>query len=453
MSFIRKILMIKITNTLTGKKEIFKPLESNMVKMYVCGITPYDVPHIGHGRVAVVFDLWSRLFKFAGFDVMYCRNFTDIDDKLLIKAKNELGDESYYKEIADRYIKIFNDIVKKLNCLLPDYEPRVTDNIPEIISFIEGLIESGHAYVSNSDVYFSIKTFSNYGKLSKQDFDRLRTAVRVEVSAKKQDPLDFVLWKGNAQDKFWKSPWGHGRPGWHIECSVLAYKFLGKQIDIHGGGMDLIFPHHENEVAQSESLHKKNFAKYWVHNAFVTIDKEKMSKSLGNFFTLEQVFEYFDPIVVRYYLLSNHYRTPFDFSYCGLSAVKTSYKRLVNVFSGINAQKYINKSDISRSVIVKKMLAFLYDDLNTSGMLGVVFEHVDDLKNDFRQLCAVKYVLQEVFGLPLIPLKDVETKITPKIQQLIDERNFARKDKNWKKADEIRKKLIAMGVVVCDDKT
>jgi len=444
--------MIKITNTLTGKREIFKPIEHNKVKLYVCGVTPYDSAHIGHGRVAVVFDVFYRLLKFLNFEILYCRNFTDIDDKLLKKAKNELGDQLKYKQIADNYIKLYQQDVNNLNCLQPDYEPRVTENIPEMIAFIQGLIDSGNAYVANGDVYFGLQTFSHYGKLSKHDVKDLRAGSRIDVSDIKKDPLDFVLWKSTAEGTFWKSPWGYGRPGWHIECSVLASKYLGKQIDIHGGGMDLIFPHHENEIAQSESLQKKIFSNYWMHNALVRVDKEKMSKSLGNFFSLSDVFEKFDPMIVRYYLVSHYYRAPIDFSYDELESLQKSYKRLCNVFSQVECEDNIKKTDMTKSPIVNKMLDFLCDDLNTPGMLGVVFENLSNLNKNKKELCLVKKLLNDVLGLKLESIKEKEVEITAEVQKLINERNKARKEKNWQKSDEIREKLQSMGITVFDEK-
>ena len=448
---VKEVAMIKITNTLTRKKETFKPLEPNKVKMYVCGITPYDAAHVGHGRVYVVFDLFYRLLTFLGYDVTYCRNFTDIDDKLLNRAKKELGDLLRYKEIADKYIKMFGQDVRTLHCLDPDYEPRVTENIPEIITFIQKLVDAGHAYVSNGDVYFSIKSFESYGNLSKQNLDDLRAGARVQVSEKKEDPLDFVLWKGTEPGTFWESPWGYGRPGWHIECSVLGNKFLGEQLDIHGGGMDLIFPHHENEIAQSEVHNKKKFVNYWVHNAFVRIDKEKMSKSLGNFFTLRQVFEKFDPMVVRYYILRHHYRAPLDFDFQELENSKKSYNKLCNVFNDVDCKK-VTRQDVQKSPVANKMLEFLCDDLNVSGMLGVVFENLTEFKNNKDELCLTKTLLQDVLGLTLEPIAQEKVEITPEIQKLIDERVQARKEKDWARADAIRDQLTQMGIDLQDKK-
>jgi len=312
MMFIMKNLL-EVTNTLSGKKEQFIPINPPQVKMYVCGITPYDYAHIGHGRVYVTFDILFRLLTYLDYKVTYCRNFTDIDDKLLNRAQNELNDKMRYQEIADRYINSFHEDMKLLNCLPPDFEPKVTQTIPEIINFIQGLMDKGFAYRTNGDIYYDVCKLPDYGKLSKRHLEDLKCGARVEIDESKKNPFDFALWKSESEGTFWKSPWGWGRPGWHIECSAMALKFLGQHIDIHGGGMDLIFPHHENEIAQSEGLFGPPFAKYWIHNAFVRINKEKMSKSLGNFFTLKDVFAKFDPMVIRFFYINHNYNIPIDF--------------------------------------------------------------------------------------------------------------------------------------------
>jgi cysteinyl-tRNA synthetase len=447
----RGAIVIHITNTLSGKKEEFRPIEQNKVTMYVCGITPYDYAHLGHGRVAVVFDVLYRLFRFFDVDVKYCRNFTDIDDKLLNKAQREFGDPLRYAEIAQRYMTSYTEDMNALNCLLPDVQPRVTENIPDIIAFVQGLLDAGHAYVMGDDVYFGIRTFPNYGVLSKHKLEDLRAGARVEVNDEKRDPLDFVLWKGAQEGMFWKSPWGWGRPGWHIECSVMASKYLGKHIDIHGGGMDLVFPHHENEIAQSEAGNKKRFANYWMHNAFVRINKEKMSKSLGNFFTLQQIFEKFEPSVVRYYYLNHHYRAPLDFAFDDLESVRKSYQRLCRAFEGAECS-HISKQQMMDCPLVREMLEFLCDDLNTPGMFGVVFQHLDALKNDERERCMVKLFLATVLGLTLEPLVEKQVELTPEIRELLAARTQARREKNWARADMLRQQLIALGVEVKDEK-
>jgi len=443
--------MLKITNTLTGKKELFKSIKENQVDLYVCGITPYDYAHLGHGRVYVIFDLLFRLLSLSGYQVRYCRNFTDIDDKLLAKALKEFGDESRYKDVANKFIDAFGKDMKSLNCLPPTFEPRVTETIKEIITFVQGLVDNGHAYVVGGDVYYSIPSFPSYGKLSKQKLDDLRVGARVEPNALKQDPLDFALWKSEPEGKFWQSPWGWGRPGWAIECSAMAGKHLGKHIDIHAGGMDLIFPHHENEIAQSEGLFGANFANFWMHNAFVRIDKEKMSKSLGNFFTLRDVFEKFDPMLIRYYYLNHYYRAPLDFSFDDIQALQKSYQRLCRAFEQHEAGEY-NATIGDESPIVKKMLEFLCDDLNTPGMLGVLFENLSEIQNNKDQACMIKAFIQGVLGLDLKPLPEKEVELTPEMAQLILAREVARVEKNWALADQIRDQLKALGYESQDKK-
>ena len=442
--------VLLLNNTLSGEKEKFIPLKSNIVKMYVCGVTPYDDAHIGHGRVYVTFDILYRLLKFLGYQVSYCRNFTDIDDKILNRAQREFNDKFRHKEIADRYIQSFESDMKTLNCLSPDYEPRVTEVIPEIIKIIEGLINNGKAYVVDGDVYYSVHSFNGYGKLSKRKLEDLKAGARVEVDERKKDPLDFALWKSENEGTFWKSPWGWGRPGWHIECSAMAEKFLGPHIDIHAGGMDLIFPHHENEIAQSEGLYGAPFARYWVHNAFVRIDKEKMSKSLGNFFTLKQVFEKFDPMVVRFYYVNHNYNNPLDFSFDELERVQKSYQRLCKIFENIIPEDNLQK--LKDSILVQKMLTCLCDNLNMAGMLGIIFENIKTIEENKDEAKAVKAFLQQVIGLTMVPLPEKQVEITPEIQRLINEREDARKAKDWKKSDELRDKLKELGFEVHDNK-
>jgi len=444
--------MIKFTNTLTGKKELFKSIRSDTVSLYVCGITPYDFAHVGHGRCYVAFDILHRMLLFQGYHVTYVRNFTDIDDKLLKRAQKECGNQQAYAEVAQRFIESYTQDMDALNCLPPTHEPRVTENIKEIIIFIQGLIDKGNAYVANGDVYFHIPTFADYTKLSKQKIEDLNVGARVEVSDIKKNPLDFALWKHEKEGTFWQSPWGSGRPGWHIECSALAEKYLGKHIDIHAGGMDLIFPHHENEIAQSESLHGQTFVNYWLHNAFVRINKEKMSKSLGNFFTLREVFKEFDPMVVRFYFINHYYRAPLDFSFDDLTAVQKSYQRLCRAFETVGDVSSLTIADIKESKTVNAMLTFLHDDMNTSGMLGVLFDHLGYIQKDTQEHARVKAFMVQVLGLTLEPLLEKKIEITPEIKKLMQEREQARIEKNWERADQIRDLLYEMGVDVQDKK-
>ncbi len=445
--------MITITNTLSGKKELFKPLYPHKVTLYVCGITPYDYSHLGHARVYVIFDLFYRLLTFLDYKVIYCRNFTDIDDRLLQKAEKEYGDKQQFLMIASHYIQAYQEDMAALHCLPPTFQPRVTDHIPEIITFIKALIDTNKAYVVDGDVYFSIDAFADYGKLSKQNIEDLQIGARVEINKNKKNPLDFALWKSEPEGTFWKSPWGYGRPGWHIECSALARHFLGEHIDIHGGGMDLIFPHHENEIAQSESLFGKPFSYYWMHNAFVRINKEKMSKSLENFFTIKDIIKKFDPMVLRFLIINHYYRAPLDFSWDDLEVAQKTYQRLCTFFAQFTCDEKVSPEKIKESDIVQKMLTFLSDDLNTPGMLGVLFENLKELAKNPEEVCLVKAFIQEVLGLSLVPLPEKEVVITDEIQKLITQREEARAEKNWKKADEIRDKLHQLGYSVKDGKS
>ncbi len=441
-----------LTNTLTNKKQVFEPLVENQVKMYVCGVTPYDLSHIGHGRCYVSFDLLYRLFKFLGYDVSYCRNLTDIDDKILKKAQEQFGDELRFADVTAPMIKKFHDDMHKLNTLPPDYEPKATETIDEIINFIQGLIDAGKAYQSNGDVYFSIESFPEYGRLSKHKPEDLKAGSRVDVSDIKRNPFDFALWKSEPEGTFWKSPWGWGRPGWHIECSAMSHKYFGKSFDIHGGGQDLVFPHHENEIAQSEGLFGVPMAQFWVHNGFVRIDKEKMSKSLGNIIGLEEIFERFDPMVLRYYFITHHYKAPIDFSFDDLEAAQKAYQRLCKIFDAADCSEKELNIRPGQNVRVDQMLEFLKDDLNTPGMLGVLFENIDEIKDDRTTLCAVKGLLQKALGLKLEPLAEKQVEMTPEIEALIKEREEARAAKDWAKADALRDKLQALGVELKDKK-
>lgn len=439
--------MTAITNTLTRKKEALKPVSKEPLLLYVCGITPYDFAHIGHGRCYVTFDLLVRFLRFSGYTVTYCRNFTDIDDKLLARAEKELGDKMRYAEVAQRYIDAFTTDVTALNCATPTIEPRVTTSIESIITFVQGLIGAGYAYEAQGDVYYRVRKFTEYGKLSHRSLDDLEVGARVEVNNKKEDPLDFALWKGEASGTFWKSPWGYGRPGWHIECSAMAYDHLGKHIDIHGGGMDLIFPHHENEIAQSEALFGAPFAKLWIHNAFVRINQEKMSKSLNNFFTLRDVFAQFDPMIVRFYYLQHHYRSPLDFSFDGLAAAEKAYRKLCIAYGGDYG--VIVDEDFKDNLFFNELLALVGDDLNSVGALGLLFSQQEQ---DVETRAAGKLFLQKILGLSLQPLPEKTVIITVEIQKLIDEREAARIAKDWAKADALREKLIELGVEVQDKK-
>jgi cysteinyl-tRNA synthetase len=443
--------MLHFTNTFSQKKEEFNVAAHKKVTMYVCGITPYDYAHIGHGRCYVTFDLVYRLLNFLGYQVVYARNFTDIDDKILNRAQQELQHPARYAEITNRYIKSFHRDMKSLNCLPPTYEPLVTQTIPQIIAFVQGLIQKNAAYQKDGNVYFRVTTFAPYGKLSKQNLEQLQSGARVEIDTCKENPLDFALWKRD-EDVGFDSPWGKGRPGWHIECSAMAHDIFKGTVDIHGGGMDLTFPHHENEIAQSESLYPAPFVRLWLHNAFVRINKENMSKSLNNFFTLHEIFQKFDPMVLRFYFLKHHYRNPLDFSVEDVSAAQTAYQRLINFFADVSQKSVHDIAMVTQNLVVEEMLEPLKDDLNTSGMFGVLFEKLPVLQDDAHAKSLVRYFLVHVLGLTLQPITKQEIEITPEIQKLLKAREVARIAKNWTESDRIRNELIKLGLQVHDKK-
>lgn len=481
-----------LTNTLSGIIELFEPIIHNnqdnlpdgllcvskknnskfqskskikvnnsdilIVTMYVCGITPYDYAHLGHGRCYVTFDILYRLLDFIGYKVIYCRNFTDIDDKIIKKAEVEFQDPSKYMLLSDKFIDAYEQDMQKLNCLAPTCQPRVTENIAEIVHFIEILLNKGHAYISQSGVYYRVQSFKDYGKLSKRNLNELKVGARVEAREDKENPLDFALWKNvDLVSPGWQSPWGYGRPGWHIECSALIKKYLGITIDIHGGGMDLIFPHHENEIAQSRAAFDKPLAKYWVHNAFILLNKEKMSKSLGNFFTLRDVFAKFDPMLLRYYLLTHYYRSPIEFSFDDIITVSKSYQKLIKFFENIQSKTMEDLKNIyyDNNLLIELLEALLLD-LNTPKFFGILFQNLKNIEQSQDIMEAVKALIKNILGLTLEPLIIFKTKrdieITPEIQNLIDQREQARKLKDWAKADQVRQQLIDMGYEIHDKK-
>lgn len=455
-------MAIKIYNTLTRKKENFIPLEDGKVKMYVCGPTVYNYIHIGNARPAIVFDTVRRYLEFRGFDVNFISNFTDVDDKL-IRVANELGEE--VPDIANRFIDAYHEDVSALGCRKADVHPRVTENMDIIIDFISALIEKGYAYESEGDVYYHTRKFSEYGKLSHQSIDELRVGARIAVGERKQDALDFALWKTAKPGEIsWDSPWGKGRPGWHIECSAMARKYLGDTIDIHAGGQDLAFPHHENEIAQSEALTDKEFARYWMHNGYINIDNEKMSKSLGNFVLVHDIIKHHDPQVLRFFMLSVHYRHPINYTeelldntQSALDRIKTSYQNLKHRkaastdLTDNNAQWLTQIQDLR-----KQFIEAMDDDFNTANGISVLFELsklanlylmekntatevIDALMEEFKALF-------DVLGLTL----EEEMLLDEEIEELIEKRIQARKDRNFQLADEIRDQLKDMNIILED---
>ena len=426
--------------------------------MYVCGVTTYDYCHLGHGRMLVVFDVIVRFLRFCGFDVTYVRNITDIDDKIINRA-NELGIR--FDELSEKFITIMHEDEQALNILPPDIEPRATKHIQEILDMVGTLLEKGFAYAAvNGDVYFSVNKFSNYAKLSKRNLDEMLAGARVEVDEAKEDARDFALWKAAKEgEPGWDSPWGFGRPGWHIECSAMSTKCLGDTFDIHGGGSDLIFPHHENEIAQSECATGNDFARYWMHNGPLRIDDEKMSKSLGNFFTIREVLEKYSPEVIRYFLISSHYRSGINYSEDNLSQAQAALERFYNALKGIDAGAVAPTAD---TVYEKSFRAAMEDDFNTPEAIGALFDlarEINRLKQDDADaaagLSALLISLGSVLGVLQLPADEFlrqgsENIDTVYIKELIARRNTARAEKDWAMADQIRDELQVLNVILED---
>lgn len=449
---------MKLHNSYTNQVEEFKTLEPNKVKMYVCGPTVYDNAHLGHARCYITWDVLYRYFKFKGYDVTYCRNVTDVDDKILKKAEKE---GKTPEEVSKYWYGKFSESMKALNTLKPDIEPFATKTLGEMISMVKTLLEKGYAYEVNGDVYFRVKKFPRYGYLSKQPIDQLESGARIEVGEQKEDPLDFALWKRD--EKFgYKSPWGVGRPGWHIECSAMSRKYLGKTIDIHAGGADLIFPHHENEIAQSECANGCKFANYWLHNGFVTINKEKMSKSLGNFLTIDDLLKKYNANTIRFFILTNHYRMPVEFSDDALMAAANGVKRMLNA----KRTKIEDSFDMTKYEEYADFVAAMDDDLNTSKALAVLFDLANKANKDVEYAFPLLYKLAETMGftfekanLSEEELKDKLAQISDELsinfasmEEIIEKRNNARAIKDWDTADRIRIALDKAGIVLKDSK-
>lgn len=464
--------MIKLFNTLKKEKEDFIPIHKNKVSMYVCGVTVYDFCHIGHARSSVVFDIIRRYFQYKGMEVTFVKNFTDIDDKI-INRSNEQGIS--WKELTEKFIQEHDNDMDSLNILRPTHTPMATEFIPEMIKMCETLIDKGFAYVSEGDIYYRVEKFNDYGKLSHRSLSEMMAGARVEVNEKKENPYDFVLWKGSKPgEPSWESPWGAGRPGWHIECSVMSEKILGLPFDIHGGGKDLVFPHHENEIAQSEAACGCEFAKYWVHNGFVNVNNEKMSKSLGNFFTIRDILNEYDPEIVRFFLLTTHYRSSLDFNDSQLTSAESSLQRIYTLLDEVehfNAGKKGNdlSSDAEKIYIdfITQFEAAMDDDFNTPLAFAAMFEAV----KSFNKLLADKpnkisfpavkefidkfvSILRDTLGiLKKTPKEWFKSNLSlpvEELEKLICERTEARKNKDFQKSDEIRETLALKGVEVFD---
>lgn len=443
--------MLKLHNTLTRSKQDFKPIQPNKVRMYVCGMTVYDFCHLGHARVMVVFDMVARWLRASGYEVTYVRNITDIDDKIIKRAHE--NNESI-QSLTQRFIEAMDEDSAKLGIIRPDIEPRATEHVQGMLDMISQLIAKDFAYqADNGDVFYKVRSFNDYGKLSGKTLDDLRAGERVDVDGHKHDPLDFVLWKSaKAGEPYWESPWGNGRPGWHIECSAMSAKLLGEHFDIHGGGQDLQFPHHENEIAQSEATHGCTMANYWLHNGFVRVDDEKMSKSLGNFFTIREVLEKYDAEVVRFFILRAHYRSPLNYSDKHLDDAKASLTRLYTALRGVNVPD--SEIDWQQPQAVKFRSA-MDDDFNTPEALAVLFELANDLNKDKSgQTAALLKQLASIVGLlqrdpeAFMQGEDVGGELD--IDSLITARIAAKKAKDFAEADRIRKALSDAGIVLED---
>ena len=458
---------MKVFNTLTKKKEEFVPLEEGKVRMYVCGPTVYNYIHIGNARPMIVFDTVRRYFEYKGYDVNYVSNFTDVDDKIIKKAIEE---QVSAQEISQRYIAECKKDMAGMNVKPATKHPLATEEICGMVEMISELIDKGYAYEKNGTVYFSTRKFKDYGKLSHKNLDDLRSGGRsllVSGEDEKEDPLDFVLWKPKKEgEPFWKSPWSDGRPGWHIECSVMSRKYLGEQIDIHAGGEDLIFPHHENEIAQSEAANGKEFARYWMHNAFLNIDNRKMSKSLGNFRTVREISEQYDLQVLRFFMLSAHYRSPLNFSAELMEASKNGLERILNATDNL---KHLIASVAAEEMSAEEKEAFsktdayveefekaMDDDFNTADAIAAIFELVkyanttataESSKEYLRGLLDRIVKLGDVLGLILDKKEEL---LDADIEKLIEERQAARKEKNFARADAIRDELLEKGIILKD---
>jgi cysteinyl-tRNA synthetase len=463
---------VMLYNTLSRKKEELVPYSQNKIKMYVCGPTVYSSAHLGHARAAVTFDVIERFLSHIGYEVTYVRNFTDIDDKIISKA-NETGVPA--QEISEKYIQEYKEDMASIGVKSPTIQPKVTEHVPEIVEMIERIIDNGHAYQSGDDVFFSVKKFKGYGKLSRRDPDDMLAGARIDINEKKEDPLDFALWKGTKPgEPFWESPWGNGRPGWHIECSLMSTKYLGESFDIHGGGKDLIFPHHENEIAQSEAATGKPFAKYWIHNGLIQINREKMSKSIGNILNVREALSMWSNEAIRLFFLSHQYLNPADFSDTTMNEAEAALERLYITLKRANDLRKDGDGEdkqLAKSVqtFKERWIKTMCDDFNTADALGSLFELTRAINRSLDSVGwtpTLQSALEEInhFGSTLgileyepeeylqgHKLEKSSSDITEEeIEELIKERNSARDEKNWKRADEIRDDLSNRGILLED---
>ena len=455
---------MKIYNTLTRQKETFIPLEENKIKMYVCGPTVYNFFHIGNARPFMIFDAFRNYMEYRGYEVTYVQNFTDVDDKI-IKRANEEGISPI--EVAEKYIAEYFKDADALGIKRATVHPRVTENIENIITFIEDLISKGFAYELNGDVYFNSQAYKEYGKLSKQNLEELNLGARIDVNDEKKHPIDFALWKAKKEGEIgWQSPWGEGRPGWHIECSVMSARYLGDTIDIHAGGQDLIFPHHENEIAQSEARSGKQFARYWMHNGYINVDNQKMSKSLGNFFTVRDILSEFSGQVIRFFLLSAHYRNPVNFSKELILQAKAGMERLANskdrlVFTISHAKGQMNESELELVSALEnhrdRFIEAMDDDINTADAISIIFELARFSNTNVTENSSLEWaeknlsLFNELTGvLNIIKAEDTASIDNEQIEKLIKDRVEAKKNKDFALADAIRDELKSMGIEIED---
>ena len=455
---------MRIYNSLSQQKEKFVPISEDEVKIYVCGPTVYNFFHLGNARPFVVFDTLRRYLEYIGYKVNFVQNFTDVDDKIINRAKEE---GLTAPEISEKYITEYFKDTKALNIHPATTHPRVSENIQQIIEFISTLIEKGYAYQVDGDVYYSPTKFDGYGKLSKQNIDELRAGARIMVEEKKREPLDFALWKARKEEGeiAWKSPWGMGRPGWHIECSAMSKRYLGPTLDIHAGGQDLKFPHHENEIAQSEACNGVEFAKYWMHNGYITINKEKMSKSLGNFFTVREILERYDGEAIRFFLLSGHYRSPIDFNDGLMDMAKASLGRLENARDNLKflaGTQEGNTTEAEKRALNDfeqfrvKFKDAMDDDLNTAAAIAAIFELVTEINKDVKDGCSKEMaeksldILLELTGVLGLLETEKDESVDDEISKLVEERQQARAEKNFQRADEIRDMLKERGITLKD---
>lgn len=455
---------MKIYNTLTRKKEEFVPIEEGTAKIYVCGPTVYNYFHIGNARPFVVFDTLRKYLQYRGYKVKFVQNFTDVDDKIINRAREE---HLTAGEVSEKYIEEYYKDAAALNVTKADVHPKVSEHIPEIIKFVQTLIDKGYAYEVNGDVYFSTRKFKEYGKLSKQNIEDLESGARIAVGEIKEDPLDFALWKAQKEEDeiAWDCPWGKGRPGWHIECSAMSKKHLGDTIDIHAGGQDLQFPHHENEIAQSECCNGVPFANYWMHNGYITIDNEKMSKSKGNFFTVRDILKEYDGEVMRFFLLSGHYRNPINFSDSLMEQAKAGLGRMRNAKENLKhliANGEGEMTDAEKEALAgyekyrQEFIEAMDDDLNTADAISAIFELITAINTAVKDGASKEFAqksldtLMELATVVGLLQQDADEAVDDDIQALVDERQEARKAKNFARADEIRDMLKARGITLKD---